>query len=146
MFCPRSLDGSKKVAVLGFSVVLVTVLALPSLAADKVTVAFSAVSPTQGVLWVADVGGLLTKNGISAQIVYTRAAIETLVAGEVDFGQMTGSLMSSARLQGADPVMIAGVQDILDDRLVARPNIKSMEDLRGNGSAFSASAQPRICV
>jgi NitT/TauT family transport system substrate-binding protein len=34
-------------------------------------------------------------------------------------------------LQGADPVMIAGVQDTLEDRLVARPNIKSMEDLRG---------------
>jgi len=123
MFCPRSLYGSKKLPVLGFSVVLVIVLALPSLAADKIRVAFSAVSPTQGVLWVADVGGLLTKNGISAEIVYTRAAIETLVAGEVDFGQMTGSLMSSARLQGADPVMIAGVQDTLDDRLVARPNI-----------------------
>jgi NitT/TauT family transport system substrate-binding protein len=39
--------------------------------------------------------------------------------------------MSSARLQGADPVMIAGVQDTLDDRLITRPNIKSMEDLRG---------------
>jgi NitT/TauT family transport system substrate-binding protein len=77
------------------------------------------------------VGGLLNKNGISAEIIYTRAAIEALVAGEVEFGQMTGSLMSSARLQGADPVMIAGVQDILDDKLVARPTIKSMEELRG---------------
>ena len=131
MFCPRSLSGIKKLPVLGFSVLLVIVLTLPSFAADRTRVAFSAVSPTQGVLWVADVGGLLTKNGISAEIIYTRAAIETLVAGEVDLAQMTGSLMSSARLQGADPVMIAGVQDILEDRLVARPNIKSMEDLRG---------------
>jgi len=131
MFCPRSLSCTKQLPLLGFSVLLVIVSALPGFAADKTRVAFSAVSPTQGVLWVADVGGLLTKNGISAEIVYTRAAIETLVAGEVDFGQMTGSLMSSARLQGADPVMIAGVQDILEDRLVARPNIKSMEDLRG---------------
>ena len=103
----------------------------PSVAAEKVRVAFSAVSPSQGVLWVAEVAGLLPKNGIGAEIIYTRAAIETLVAGEVDLGQMTGSLMSSARLQGADPVMIAGVQDILEDRLMARPNIKSMEDLRG---------------
>jgi NitT/TauT family transport system substrate-binding protein len=131
MFCPRALSGSKKLLLLGFGVLLAIVLGRPSFAADKVRVAFSAVAPSQGVLWVAEVGGLLTKNGISAEIIYTRAAIETLVAGEVDFGQMTGSLMSSARLQGADPVMIAGVQDTLDDRLVARPNIKSMEDLRG---------------
>jgi NitT/TauT family transport system substrate-binding protein len=117
--------------VLGYAILLAIVLPRPSAAADKVRVAFSAVAPSQGVLWVADVGGLLNKNGISAEIIYTRAAIETLVAGEVDFAQMTGSLMSSARLQGADPVMIAGVQDTLDDRLVARPNIKSMEDLKG---------------
>ncbi|HEV8723300.1 MAG TPA: ABC transporter substrate-binding protein [Candidatus Binatia bacterium] len=101
------------------------------LAADKIRVAFSAISPTQGVLWVADVGGLFGKNGISAEMIYTRAAIETLIAGEVQFGQMTGSLMFSARLQGADPVMLAGVQDILNDRLVVRPNINSVEDLKG---------------
>jgi ABC-type nitrate/sulfonate/bicarbonate transport system substrate-binding protein len=112
-------------------VFLLGILHTPSLAADKIRVAFSAIAPTQGVLWVADVGGLLNKNGISADIVYTRAAIETLVAGEVQFGQMTGSLMFSARLQGADPVMLAGVQDILNDRLVVRANINSVEDLKG---------------
>jgi NitT/TauT family transport system substrate-binding protein len=39
--------------------------------------------------------------------------------------------MSAARLQGADPVMIAGVQDTLEDRLIARPSIKSVEELKG---------------
>lgn len=102
-----------------------------ALAADKIRVAYSAVAPTQGVLWVAEVGGLFSKNGLSAELVYTRAAIETLIAGEVEFGQMTGALMFSARLQGADPVMLAGVQDILNDRLVVRPNINSVEDLKG---------------
>jgi NitT/TauT family transport system substrate-binding protein len=100
-------------------------------AADKTRIAFSSISPTQGVLWIADMGGFLIKNGLTAEIIYTRAAIETLVAGEVDFGQMTGSLMFSARLQGADPVMIAGVQDVLNDRLMVRPSINSVEELRG---------------
>jgi NitT/TauT family transport system substrate-binding protein len=99
--------------------------------AEKTRVAFSAVAPTQGVLWVADVGGLFVKNGLDAEIIYTRAAIETLIAGEVQFGQMTGALMFSARLQGADPVMIAGVQDILNDRLIVRPNFNSIEELKG---------------
>ena len=98
---------------------------------DKVRAAYSSPSPTQGVLWVAQTGGLFLRNGLSVEIIFTRAAIETLVAGEVEFGQMTGALMSSAKLQGADPVMIAGIQDQLDDRLVARPTIKSMEDLKG---------------
>lgn len=119
----------------------------PALAADKVRVAFSAISPTQGVLWVADVGGFLNKNGFSADIVYTRAAIEALIAGEVQFGQMTGSLMFSARLQGADPVMIAGVQDILNDRLIVRPNINSVEDLKGKKIAvfrFGSASHMRL--
>ena len=80
---------------------------------------------------MAQMGGLFLRNGLSVEIIFTRAAIETLVAGEVEFGQMTGALMSSAKLQGADPVMIAGIQDQLDDRLVARPTIKSMEELKG---------------
>ena len=121
MFGLRSLSASKRLPVFGCSVLLLINLPLLSFAADKVRVAFSAVSPSQGALWVADVGGLLTKNGISAEIIYTRAAIETLVAGEVDFAQMTGSLMSSARLQGADPVMIA-----------SRINVNQQASIGGN--------------
>jgi hypothetical protein len=43
----------------------------PAVGADKIRVAFSAVAPTQGVLWVADVGGLFKKNDLSAEIIYT---------------------------------------------------------------------------
>jgi ABC-type nitrate/sulfonate/bicarbonate transport system substrate-binding protein len=65
---------------------------------DKVRAAYSSPSPTQGVLWVAQLGGLFLRNGLSVEIIFTRAAIETLVAGEVEFAQMTGALMSSAKL------------------------------------------------
>jgi NitT/TauT family transport system substrate-binding protein len=127
----KSIYGSKALPIVIISALLLWVLVHPAASADKVRVAFSAVAPTQGVLWIADVGGLFKKNDLNAEIIYTRAAIETLVAGEVDFAQMTGALMSSARLQGADPVMIAGVQDTLEDRLIVRPPIKSMEELKG---------------
>ncbi len=122
---------ARKLPIVIINLLLLSLLLDPAVGAEKVRVAFSAVSPTQGVLWVADVGGLFKKNDLNAEIIYTRAAIETLVAGEVDFAQMTGALMSSARLQGADPVMIAGVQDTLEDRLIVRPNIKSVDELKG---------------
>ena len=82
MYGHRSLCCIKNLLILGGGALLAMVLQTPSAGADKVRVAFSAVAPTQGVLWVADVGGLLNKNGISAEIIYTRAAIETLVAGD----------------------------------------------------------------
>ena len=44
-------------------------------------------------------------------------------------------------------MMIAGVQDTLDDRLVSRPNIKSVEDLRGKRIAvfrFGSASHLRL--
>ena len=127
----RSLHCIKPLLVLAISSLILCITQKPGEGADNVRVAYSSPSATQGVLWVADVGGLFKKNSLDVQVIYTRLAIESLVAGEIDFGQMTGSLMSSARLQGTDPVMLAGVDNVLTDRLVARPNIKSVEELRG---------------
>ena len=124
------IDPAKKLSALSVAALLLVLPHSRAFAADKIRVAFSAISPTQGVLWVAQLGGFFIKNGIVAETIYTRAAIETLVAGEVQFGQMTGSLMFSARLQGADPVMLAGVQDVLNDRLIVRPQINSIEELK----------------
>jgi ABC-type nitrate/sulfonate/bicarbonate transport system substrate-binding protein len=124
------INPAEKLSPLSVAALLIVLLHSHAFAADKIRVAFSAVSPTQGVLWVTQVGGFFVKNGIVAEMIYTRAAIETLVAGEVQFGQMTGSLMFSARLQGADPVMLAGVQDVLNDRLLVRPQINSIEELK----------------
>ena len=127
----RSHHRIKSWMVLAIGALIVCITQKTGESADNVRVAYSSPSATQGVLWVADGGGLFKKNGLDVQVIYTRLAIESLVAGEIDFGQMTGSLMSSARLQGTDPVMLAGVDDVLTDRLVARPNIKSIEELRG---------------
>jgi len=55
--------------------------------------------------------------------------------------------MSPIRLQGGDPVMLVSVQELLDDRLVVRPNIKSPEELRGKRiaiSRFGAASHMRV--
>ena len=74
-------------------------------------------------------------------------SLPSLLSGEIQFAQMTGALMSPGRLQGGDPVMLASVQDYLDDRLVARPTIKSIEDLKGKRigiSRFGAASHMRV--
>ena len=74
-------------------------------------------------------------------------SLPSLLSGEIQFAQMTGALMAPGRLQGGDPVMLASVQDYLDDRLVARPNIKSIEDLKGKRigiSRFGAASHMRV--
>jgi NitT/TauT family transport system substrate-binding protein len=143
----QSLDWMKRWLVLVISLLLLWMTPKTAVGADNVRVAYSSPSATQGILWVADVGGLFKKNRLDVQVIYTRLAIESLVAGELDFGQMTGALMAPARLQGTDPVMLAGVEGILTDRLLARPNIKSIEELRGKRIGifrFGAASHVRV--
>lgn len=66
-----------------------------------------------------------------------------LIAGNIAFGEMTGSLMAAPKLQGADLVMVAGFLNHLLYRLVARPEIKTVADLKGKRvgvSRFGAGA------
>jgi len=66
-----------------------------------------------------------------------------LIAGNIAMGQMTGSLMAAPKLQGADLVMVSSFLNNLLYRLVARPEIKSVADLKGKRigvSRFGAGA------
>jgi NitT/TauT family transport system substrate-binding protein len=127
----------------------VVVLQSTSTAADKVRIGYTSPTPNHGVLWVADFTGLFKKNGLDMEILYMpgNISLPSLLSGEIQFAQMTGALMSPGRLQGGDPVMLASVQDYLDDRLVARPNIKSIEELKGKRigiSRFGAASHMRV--
>src|SRR5262249_59339783 len=60
-----------------------------------------------------------------------------LIAGNIDYGEMTGSLMAAPKLQGGDLVMIAGFLNQVIYRLVTRPEIKIIADLKGKRVAVS---------
>ena len=118
-------------------------------AADRVRIGYTAPGPQHGLLWLGDSAGLFKKNNLDVEIIYMPGNISapSLMAGEIQFGQMTGALMSPIRLQGGDPVMLVSVQELLDDRLVVRPNIKTPEDLKGKRiaiSRFGAASHMRV--
>jgi len=54
-----------------------------------------------------------------------------MIAGEIDMCVYSGSLLSSARLQGVDVVMVASFLNKPLYRLVVRPEIKTVADLKG---------------
>lgn len=121
----------------------------PASAADKIRISYTSPGPQQGILWVGDTAGLFKRNNLDLEIIYMPGNISaaSLMAGEVQFGQMTGALMSPIRLQGSDPVMLVSIQDMLDDRLVARPGINRGEDLKGKRiaiSRFGAASHMRV--
>jgi len=118
-------------------------------AADKIRISYTSPGPQHGILWLGDTAGLFKKNNLDLEIIYMPGNISapSLMAGEIQFGQMTGALMSPIRLQGGDPVMLVSVQDMLDDRLIARPGINRGEDLKGKRiaiSRFGAASHMRV--
>ena len=130
---------------------LATLLSLHSslFAADRIRIGYTSPGPQHGLLWLGDTAGLFKKNNLDLEIIYMPGNISapSLMSGEIQFGQMTGALMSPIRLQGGDPVMLVSVQELLDDRLVVRPNIKTAEDLRGKRiaiSRFGAASHMRV--
>jgi NitT/TauT family transport system substrate-binding protein len=118
-------------------------------AADRIRISYTAPGPQHGLLWLGDTAGLFKKNNLDVEIIYMPGNISapSLMSGEIQFGQMTGALMSPVRLQGGDPVMLVSVQELLDDRLVVQPNIKAPEDLKGKRiaiSRFGAASHMRV--
>ena len=104
-------------------------------AADKLNTAY--ISTTQGsssVLWVAKDAKIFDKYGIDATIIFISGSIrgiQSILAGEIPIGEGGGPGLASARLAGGDVVAIAGNVNVLPYYLVAQPNIKKPEDLRG---------------
>jgi len=115
------------------------------LAADKLRIGYGAPSVAMSVLWITKEGRLFEKNGLDVEVLYLESALvqRALIAGNIAYGEMTGSLMSAPRLQGADLVMVAGFLNKLLYRLIARPEISSATDLKGKRvgvSRFGAGA------
>jgi NitT/TauT family transport system substrate-binding protein len=128
-----------------FVLTLVFTLTGSASAADKLRIGYGAPSVAMSVLWITKEGKLFEKNNLEVEVLYLESALvqRALIAGNIDYGEMTGSLMAAPKLQGADLVMIAGFLNQLIYRLVTRPEIKTIADLKGKRvgvSRFDAGA------
>ena len=102
-------------------------------AADKIRIGYSGATVSNAMLWVTDEGRLFQKNGIDPQILYLQTTLgqTAMIAGEIDMCVYSGSLLSAARLQGVDVVMIVSFLNKPLYRLVVRPEIRTVADLKG---------------
>jgi NitT/TauT family transport system substrate-binding protein len=107
---------------------------------------FVYISPNAGsssVLWVAKEAGIFKKHGLDVNVIYiegTPKALMALFAGELQVVAGTGPAVASARVRGADAVMIMGFEVILPYYLIATPAIKGVEELRGKVGANHSAA------
>lgn len=101
---------------------------------NKIVVAYASLSPRVAPLWAAQEYGIFAKNGIEAELVFVRGAptlVAALTSGDMDIGYTGGTAVLGASAAGIDLKILAVLTNRVTYDLVARPGIKSAEDLRG---------------
>src|SRR5205809_2123880 len=107
---------------------------------------FAYISPNAGsssVLWVAKDAGIFKKHGLDVNVVYiegTPKALMSLFAGELQVVAGTGPAVVQAKMRGADVTMIMGFEVFLPYYLIAIPDVKRVEDLKGKIGANHSAA------
>jgi NitT/TauT family transport system substrate-binding protein len=105
----------------------------------KVTVGYSAIAAGHFPAWMAKESGIFRQNGLDVQLVYFRGGTTVMMAllsRQTPISQLGGPAIVSASLRGADTVLIAGGLVLTEWWLMARPDIKTAEKLKGGAVAI----------
>ncbi len=125
------LDLIARIFVGGLSLVLFSFV----YAAEPVTVGLSSTSSVNGAIWVAEEKGLFKKHGVEINVANVGGgaarAISAMVGGDVQFATAGGAAAISAKLAGADVVMIASILNKGVQKVIARPPVKDPKELVG---------------
>ena len=108
--------------------------AAESTALRKARMAFTSLSSVMCPPWIAREAGIFNKHGLDVEVIATPTGVEgmnALIAGEVQFLQISGGTSASAALGGADVVVVGTTLESLVQSLMARPEIDKAEQLKG---------------
>ena len=117
---------------------------------ERLRIGYAARAVAHSVPYVAKEAGFFAEEGINAEIIHTAGSIApmALMANEVDMTIMSAYLMIPVSTQNRDVVMVGGFSRYATMVLVARPDIKSAQDLKGKivgiqrpGDAYEKSAR-----
>jgi ABC-type nitrate/sulfonate/bicarbonate transport system substrate-binding protein len=99
----------------------------------KFMFAYGAIGGNAMPLWIAKEQGIFRKYNLEPQLIYIIAgrAMQSMIAGDIQFGLLGASHVVNAVTAGADMMMLLGMEDKLNYFLNVRPGIKSAEDLKG---------------
>ncbi len=136
---PFMLSLSKHSSSLFCALLVFLFVPLAAIAQDKLRIAYAGGGSTAPV-WILQERGLLKKYNIAAEIVQINAspaALQAMVAGDVDLNVTGVSNLVSARLAGIDVVMLMAVMPTFPNQLVALKSINSVQELRGKSGGIN---------
>ena len=96
-------------------------------------IAYLSTSATMASVWMAKETGALIKEGLESEVISmpSTTAIPALIANEIDVVQVSAAPVITASVRGVDVVFIAGLLNTMIWDLYTRPEIKTVEQLKG---------------
>jgi NitT/TauT family transport system substrate-binding protein len=128
-FFPRSLAPS---------LVLAAILLLPgapAFPADKINLIYTARVMSQAYPWMAQDLGLFKKYDLDVAVVFVTPgapAVAAILSGDSEVAVIGAASITRPFVQGnKDPVFIGGIKSLLTHSIIAKPDIKRPEQLKG---------------
>jgi len=120
---------------------------------ERIHIGYAARAVVHSIPYVTKEAGFFREEGIQAEVVRTAGNVApmTLVSGDVQFSIMSAFLLLPAAVQYPDFVMLAGFTRYASMSLVARPEVSTVNDLRGKvvglqrpGDAYEKNARVAV--
>jgi NitT/TauT family transport system substrate-binding protein len=113
---------------------LSSVIAVAATAPLHVNIGAASVSSSALSLWAAQEQGIFAKHGVEAQLILIRGGstlVASLLTGEIQAAFTSGVSVLGAAAQGVDVKMLTSISSRVSWKLIANPQIKKAEELRG---------------
>src|SRR3990170_8431028 len=124
----------RRIALVFLAVLLTAVFTMPAAAKDRLATGYTAISGIFAGLWVAQEAGLFDKYNIDSHLVLIGSAslmVQAMLGGDMSFAGAGGNAAVEATLAGGDFVMVGSLAKVPAFYIMALPDIKTIEDLRG---------------
>jgi ABC-type nitrate/sulfonate/bicarbonate transport system substrate-binding protein len=108
--------------------------------AAKLTASYSNISGSNLTLFVTKEGGYFEKNGLDLDLQFISGGAKNmaaLVANQIQIGNVGGSELISANVNGADLVSVATLTPVYPYKFEAAPEVKTIQDLKGKPVGIS---------
>src|SRR4026207_1376983 len=125
---------SKKIRIIVCAMMLMTAMGGSVSARDRLAKGYSSASGGFAGLWVAQEGKIFEKYDIDSHLILIASGslmVQAMLGGELPIAGAAGSAAVDASLGGADIVMFGSMVKVPAFYIMALPEIKTIEDLRG---------------
>ncbi len=107
---------------------------------EKLRLAYSAIGGSQASFWIPYEAGIFRRHGLDVELLYVAGggrAAQVVQSGEVPIGLFTGGAVINSNLAGGDLVVIGSSMNVMTFVVMARPEIKRVEELKGKRVGIS---------